>query len=615
MLTPYLVKIPLPIAPNLPPPISPTTRINVSIKGTNVPRRKEQEIVYRKNENMENYTVENKDIKSEKEVGIPESKFQHNVYVGEPYWKKLHEERITQLERKQQECSEKLMERDKERNHHIYRDRDDPERKALGREEERDHSYREEEQSVEKDGDNDGDYHRERDYSGDITEDGRGSNDKDEDNVEESENSRERYEEQPRPPGHPGYPREGPPTNEKEKNIKDYEDYVDDDSYRNGERHENFNGPTTTTATRAYDDNYTNLDYDKPLPISDYYEKERPPAQQIRDSYGEILDNRALVDERIANYYGDVKNQQIVPPNISDFNEESEDGYEDRPVTNKDDKQDNEDPYKKLREEYAIIPLENKYEEYNLDNTEQTERNDKNESDNTKYENDSPSNNNDPSIQKSESTELVDKTNRINSNESKTKKVSNIRNNVIPIKNKTFEEFAFVKNSPYILPIRYVYGPDELEEAKTRSFHTEKVTKEEEEEEEDDHSSGTIDARSTNDVNKSRRKKLKVEELTPKIGLPERLTEKRLHEGERKEIQIWPAPFDFVFDSTEQTNVLVPVNTKDSKSRERNIVFHSPVVPTRTMIYEQSPNTLRYLAPFVPMHYRTYQQPTYILSQ
>ncbi|XP_046830424.1 uncharacterized protein DDB_G0283697-like [Vespa crabro] len=591
LLSPYLVKIPLPIAPNLPPPISPTTKINFSIKNTNIPRRKEQEIVYRKNENIENYNVENKKIQSEKDVAIPENKFQHNIYIGEPYWKKLHEERITQLERKQQECAEKLKEREKERNH-IYRNENDSKQRVIGRERERNHDYQKEDHSGQKEGlrdrENDDGDDREREYSSNIKEDGTHGNNED----EESENSREPYEEQ-----HPGYPREGP-TNEKQKNIEDYDDYDEDDSYKNDERKENLKEP----GTKVYDNNYTNVNYDKPLPISDYYEKERPP-QQLRDSYGEIVDNRALVDERIANYYGDVKNQQTIPqdsPNISDFIEESEEKYEGRPES-KNDKQINEDLYKKLREEYAIIPLENKYEEYNLENNDQSEKDIKNESENPKYENDSTSNKNDP-IQNSESTPFVDKT---NSNELKIKKVSNIRNNVIPIKNKSFNEFAFVKNSPYILPIRYVYGPDELEEAKTRRFHSEKVTKEE------DHSSN-IDARSTTDEKKSQKKKLNAEDLTPKIGLPERLTEKKLHEGERKELQIWPAPFDFVFDSTEQTNVLVPVIMKE-KSREN--IYHSPVIPTRTMIYEQNPNTLRYLAPFVPMHYRTHQQPTFYLNK
>ncbi|KAF7388122.1 hypothetical protein HZH66_010889 [Vespula vulgaris] len=576
LLSPYLVKIPLPIAPNLPPPISPTTKINFSIKNTNMPRRKEQEIVYRKNENIENYTVENKEIRNEKDVGIPESKFQHNVYVSEPYWKKLHEERITQLERKQQECAEKLKEREKERNH----------------------SYREEDHSGQSEGsrdrENDSD-DREREYSGNIKEDTHGNNE-DEGNDEESENSRERYEE------HPGYPREGP-TNEKQKNTEDYDDYDEDDSSRNDERQEDLKEPIT----KVYDNNYTNVKYDKPLPISDYYEKERPP-QQLRDSYGEILDNRALVDERIANYYDYVNNQQTNPqdpPNISDYIEESEEKYEERPES-KIHEQNNEDPYKKLREEYAIIPLENKYEEYNLENTDQSEKDDRNESENPKDENDPTSNKNDP-IQNSESTKFVDKTKHVNSNELKSKKVSNIRNNVIPIKNKSFNEFAIVKHSPYILPIRYVYGPEELEEAKARRFQTEKVKKEE------DHSRSINDARSTIDEKKSQKQKLKAEDLTPKIGLPERLTEKKLHEGESKELQIWPAPFDFVFDSTEQTNVRVPVNTNENS--KENIHRPTTIIPTRTMIYERNPSTLRYLAPFVPMHYATYQQPTLYLNK
>lgn len=39
----------------------------------------------------------------------------------------------------------------------------------------------------------------------------------------------------------------------------------------------------------------------------------------------------------------------------------------------------------------------------------------------------------------------------------------------------------------------------------------------------------------------------------PEVGLPERLTGKKLHEGESKVVQAWPAPFDYTFDSTKGT--------------------------------------------------------------
>ncbi|XP_015174131.1 PREDICTED: inner centromere protein A-like [Polistes dominula] len=516
LLTPFLVKIPLPIAPNLPPPISSTMINNTPNKMNiiNVPRKKEQEIVYRKNENIENYSVENKEIQNEKDVARPESKFQHNIYIDEPYWKKLHEARIAQLERQQEEYAERLKERDRERNHSYQRENNSKQEeiKSQKEEEEEDeeeekqqnHNYQEEDHSEQEEQSKNREKEEEEEeeeHPENIKEEKYESND------EESESSGERYEE------HPGYPRGGPANGKQRlQNTGNYKDY-ENDSYRNYEREENIK---------------------EPLPISDYYEQDKPP-QQLRDSYGEILDNRALVDERIANYFDKNKNEQNNDEN-SDKNSEMVNESEEKSVERYELiklERNNEDPYKRIREEYAVAPLENKYEEFNLETTDKSEL-------------------------------------------------------------ENFDDFAIVKHTPYILPIRYVNGPDEIEEARARRFHSEKIKK----------------ANHTrNIINEKRlpRKKPKIEDLTPKIGLPERLIAKKLHEGETKEVQIWPAPFDFIFDNTKKTNVIVPIQTRD---RLKENLYRSTVTPPirRTIVYQENINNLGYFTTPVPTHYEIYQQ-------
>ncbi|KAK2586952.1 hypothetical protein KPH14_009878 [Odynerus spinipes] len=570
LLSPFLVKIPLPVAPNLPPPMSPATEmINYSYIPT--PRWKEQETVYRKNEDVENYSVENTDIQSEKEIGTPESKFQHNLYVDEPYWKKLHEDRISQLERQQQEKSTaRLKEQEEDYSYEKEDNSEDENTDERSKNREKESNDREREQSES--------FKEEKGECGDENK-----------KEEEDENSQERYKDLNE---HRDYPRKRP-TNEKEedKGIEGYKDYDEDDSYRNYERHED----SKESDPRVYDNNYTNVKHDQPLPISDYYERYKSP-QQLRDSYGEILNNQGLIDGRIANYFDKIKNQQNgvhTSERIPEFVGQSEERYEER-LELKKNKENDEDPYKRIRDEYAIPFIETRYEEYNIKDDGRTEREHKGETENRKYVNDN--NRYDSNLNKknripnNDSTTFIDNTMQVDSNELRSKKTSKFRNNVSPAKNKPFEDFAFVKHTPYILPFRYVFGPEKLEEARMRRFNSLKSKK-------DNDSSSTADAERL-------AAKPKAKDLTPKIGLPERLMARKLHEGEQKEFQIWPAPFNFVFDSTEQTNVIVPSNMKENSNEK---VYRTTNVPTSTVIYKRNVNSAGYFVPSIPVHYTIYQ--------
>ena len=55
------------------------------------------------------------------------------------------------------------------------------------------------------------------------------------------------------------------------------------------------------------------------------------------------------------------------------------------------------------------------------------------------------------------------------------------------------------------------------------------------------------------------------------VGLPVRLQGRKLHEGERKEVEAWPAPFDYTFDSTETTKIVTPSDQNWSSKVDQDV--------------------------------------------
>ncbi|XP_076247444.1 uncharacterized protein LOC143187237 [Calliopsis andreniformis] len=454
--SPFLVNFPIPSMRQPPLPEIPAENISLSYPRPLIPIRNTQEMVFRKNESMETLTVENKEIQDGRDVqspppppppspSTPYTPF-YNLYADEPRWKKEHEERLAELERKQQEHAERLRQQEFKN-----RVRDD-----FGS------------QEVRKD-------HGEED-SGE---------------------------------------RDSPVRVPLSQDVKAPEESEEDDKYEDYEnKKNNFKQYDDSPQT---DDNYANVKYDEPLPISEDDEQRKP--EDLRNSYGEPLNSRELNDDRFS-YFGKFKDSQ------DDFREPESPNFREDSKDDKDWDHANDDSDEMRKEE--DLPASNKYEEYNLEEGTDSERKDP-----QNYEEDAS----DPF------SKYPNKAPFTNENESHFRE------------QKSSEEVDFSSYMPLIVPFRYLDAPDELKKTGARSSVTEKSEK--------------ID----NLANKEGSKKVsskelrvrKKETIKSKMNISERPMPKKIQEGEQKE-RIWPPPFDFVLDSTIQTGV----TTKPGYSKSSN---------------------------------------------
>ncbi|KYN42958.1 hypothetical protein ALC56_02763 [Trachymyrmex septentrionalis] len=492
LLAPFFVKIPLPLAPNLLPmdPVenlelpypSPPVSVSDSNENTETPIRKEQEMIYRSNEDTERYTVKEKDIYDENDVRKPMNKYNHQLHIDE--LNKQQNKKPDELQRKQKEHIKNPNQREEERNH----DQTDH-----YKEEEINERYRNHEEEI---------ADRNRDASkNESTEERRPTHHDD----EEDEDSMERHKEYASQKNLPNKSSKQSPKDEEEEN----EDYHDDHSNKQFNRYkqpEDF-------------DKYVEIGYQQ-LPIGDYFHEGNPEV--IRDSYGEVLDNKKLKDDRIADYVNmfkhpyvqtnayDSQNVHNNPKDVSrEENEEetsAEDGYDEHLIR-----------LQKLREEYALP--ENKYEEYDLNDENEADRNDR------------------------ENLRIQNNTSR------RPKKPGHFRDKEdddVRLENAGSQEEAdFRTYVPLVVPVRYIDANDKVQQATTRRLNYKKADK-------------STDSR-FNENNMSTQTIFKEQTLlTPQIGLPER--PRQLHEGEHKEFQVWPPPFDYAFDNTEPATTIVPSN-------------------------------------------------------
>lgn len=121
-VSPFLMNIPLPTMRQPPLPEIPPQNIPLAYPKPIVPVRNNQETIYRKNESSAMFMVENKEIQNAKDVKSPPppSTTQYTpfyrTYTDEPRWKKEHEQRLTELERKQEEHAKRLRQQEQYRN-------------------------------------------------------------------------------------------------------------------------------------------------------------------------------------------------------------------------------------------------------------------------------------------------------------------------------------------------------------------------------------------------------------------------------------------------------------------------------------------------------------------
>ncbi|XP_076685977.1 uncharacterized protein LOC143377982 [Andrena cerasifolii] len=462
-VSPFLVNIPLPPMRQPPLPEIPSQDIRLSYPEPLIPTRREQQMMYRRNESTEKLIPENRELQGGKEAQSPPPPTPYtpfySPYTVEPRWRKEYEDRLADLERKHEEHAERLRQQERYRN----RVKDD--------------GHKEGEMKMARGGEEpkcDENGHSNVDHL-----------------AEDDSRERSRYSSSPKEP------------QESEEKLRDYDN---DDDYKSYKQYDD---------SPSANDTYSSVHYNEPLPINEDDEERRP--EELRNSYGEPLNSRELVEEGFGNYFGKLKHTQsdfYVSPETPDSREDSNEEGEDSLVRDNGDEDESDGKEKK---EYDL-PATNKYEEYSLEedtgtkgkNVENTEE--KGSDPFVKYSNEAPfRNENRPNFEGRKPSEEVD----------------------------------FSKYMPLIVPFRYLAASEESKMARSRLSAIDKSDK----------VNNVADREGIKKLSSKESSRPKKENLKPKIGIPERPLPKRLHEGEQKELQMWPPPFDFVLDSTIQTGV------------------------------------------------------------
>ncbi|XP_046750080.1 uncharacterized protein LOC124413500 [Diprion similis] len=547
---PTLAKIPSPIVPNLVPLLPPTrtpstTPGNLPAKPPS-PMKQEIETEYRNKEDIVTFNVENKDLKSDKDVyfALP-----GNGQMQEVNWQKGLNERLQQLEERQKAYSDKLKQHEEllakqQQDHEYTDDRFTSREKEIAardemqtdtpRELERVHVDRDDEVKLEINAEDPKQNYENNENSGQ----GQGKTSNAED--EEEHPQRYEFEDERSPKRHFEY-------DEEPRKQAEYEDFPPRYSSYNNEE-------------------------EKSLPIS--RDDGTSKSETLQNSYGESLEDQGRIDENIADYFVKFKDPNTglyVPEKSQDsenYKTESKPWWE----RNHDDRnrEDFDDHLAQLKEEYSSPAPELKYEEYELEDrpeesTQSAEKlenaDDHDEPLPQRYEDSKSPDYSEPygayepytrnqepeydlegstqasDVDQSPKSELKhDSDGESQDKSEKSKDESSTEKKDIPLYHFDFKSFM-----PYYTPVTYVYGLDDgmtgLERIMSYNYNSKPIEAEESEKE------------------LPMEKKEPNEDEHASIGLSQKLSMKSLHDGESKDIQAWPAPFDFVFDSTEQTNI------------------------------------------------------------
>lgn len=387
------------------------------------------------------------------------------------------------------------------------------------------------------------------------------------DDEDEDEDSAEKYEDEPKSPR--GSSRRPPEKNDEDK-AEDYSDRDESD-----ERNKPFSGYQQPQNF----DKYIEAAYNRPLPIGDYFHEGNPEV--IRDSYGEVLDGKKLEDDKLAEFINMFKHphsdtyasQEARDPEDAsgeDGKEESSaDGYNEHLAR-----------LQKLREEYA--PPENKYEEYDLNDERKTDRNDR-KSDRNR-------------VSAGSKKSKTSKQTTINRENDRQKLPTVPRTKDGPrndaVRPAAQQDVDFRKYTPLIVPVRYIDVNDKLQEATVQRLNYKKMNKH-------TNQSQSVDNRFTKIFPENKMESTVAtlqEKFSQQAIFPEKI--RQLHEGEYKELQVFPPPFDYAYDNTKPESVIVPANLQinpqnyqpivknnannDQSSQERSgysVVIANPVYP------------------------------------
>ncbi|XP_020707606.2 protein bassoon-like [Athalia rosae] len=564
---PSLGKIPSPIVPNL-SPLLPPTRPPTSMAGGSPSKPKaaspvsqEVETEYRNQKDVEKFNVENVEIQGDRDPysALPRAEERH---VNPPDWLQGYQERLEELEERQKEYADRLkyhedllekQQQDHENTDERFTHREqeiaerDKARIAIIREKERErNSPRNEDTAKSNDEESNGEYeeddgppsagHRERSHS---------------DNEDDSPNRGVERDEDQSPRNYSRY--------DEESVQHEDEDYYP--KYTNGDKRDEENSPLSGGKGTA----------------------NRP---NIRNSYGESLENEGKIDENIADYFVKFKDSRTGLYTPEKMIKDSGGYAKEKEPWWKENQDDFDSRLDKIREEYGTpVAPESKYEEYELEDEREgdsgspTKLESTNEADEASSKPDNA--NKSPDYSEafgvyepySKNEEPVEKQEAISTGpENADNSKADLRADTEDNLNEESEEsqraeddtkelplyqFDFKNFTPYFSPIKYIYDSDDFEPGipRIQSYNRYSGSTE-----------PTETAESTKEEATDRR--LAGDKYTPKIGLPEKLTVGNLHDGESKERIAWPAPFDYVFDSTEQTNVVeLPGNANDGSSR------------------------------------------------
>ncbi|CAL7943434.1 unnamed protein product [Xylocopa violacea] len=466
---------PLPAMPQPPLPEIPSQDIMLAYPQPIVTPRNQQQLTFRITETTDRLTVENKEIYDPKDVQSPPPPTLV-PYVAEPPWKKEYEQRLAELERRQEEHAYRLKQQEWHRN----------------RQKDNSHSGEEGHGGPKKQTEHLNRPSKCRKHEETV---------KNREPSEVEDLSRETYESEERAPELPE--RAQKPEESEEEEEEDRERY---------------------RAPQA-NENYTNVQYSEPLPLSEDDEQRRP--EELRNSYGEPLHNRELYDEGgLVNYFGKFKQPLSDYYSSSAPSNSREDTSQDAKEESHDDREDEEESSESSREE-DDIPARNKYEEYNLEEEEEPSRHNER-------------------VSEEDSSELPKNV------------ATKEKNRSYFQEKKTTEERDYTKNMPLIIPVRYLSAPEELRKAKLRHSGTEQWERD----------NNVAKTEATKKIAPKEPRRPKKENLKA-VAFSERQIPKKLHEGEEKVLQMWPPPFDYVVDSTVHTNVLpvTPPSINNSKVR------------------------------------------------
>ena len=457
---PFISEPPLLTMSQPPLPEIPSQFINLSYPESYVvPTRNDQDTAYKR---------KNTTVKDESPI-VGRLPTTSAPSTQDPGWKQEYEERLAELERKQEEHAKRLMGQERYRNGQKNDNYGDGGSSNGGATKQINHRG------------------RESGCKGDQGEHDEGKQFQGEENK-----SSESYESG-----------EKIITSDKESEEVRYKGYKDDI----------YKGDTPQTS-----ENYTSIiQYsNEPLPLSKDDQQRRP--EDLRNSYGEPLFDRELFVDGFANFFGKLKQplsdiySSLTPP------ESKEETSEEQVDSHDEDKGD------ERSRDGEDVPARNKYEEYSLEGDGNSKREDEKKSEESNVE--SPV--------------------KIFNNGSNDESPSHFENR------ETTDELDLSKFMPLIVPVRYLTAPEESRMTQLKPSASDKPEK-----------NNMSRAEVSKKVSSKESKRPKKENLKPAAGLPERRTPKKLHESEEKEMQMWPPPFDFVFDSTVHTNV-VSENSNDN---------------------------------------------------